>query len=319
MNLLTLAQARQTLWSFGSPVAYASATNAQKLEWDDKLNLVLEYLVGHCKPRHTFRRVNIPIYDGMVTLPRQFGSVYGMRACTGCCSSPLMIYSRFYEVFASSESGSFSGAAIPATDVAQTFRVPPGPFKLRTKTPDSTENEGSMKLLGGRDADWDEYLDTVGVSLLMTNTTQTTSRIWTSLPQIQKVATTHAVELYSVDSANAETLIAIYAPGETVPAYPRYLIPASGCPGMVQALCKLAFVPVVADTDIVYPSNRNALIEGMTAVDRRAKGDYQLMDSLWQRALNILDNDRREFDGDGNVPTMRWQEGFGAGDIPAIM
>jgi hypothetical protein len=318
MNLITLSQARSTLWSFGSPVAYASATSPQKLEWDGKLNRVLERLVGRCKPRHTLRRVNIPIYNGMVTLPRYFGAVYGMRVIEGCCSYPLLIYTRFYEAFASgSGCDSCDGGAIPATDIAQTFKVPSAGFRLRTKVPGSSGPEGAMALIGGRDESWNELFDSV--SLTMTNSTETTTRIWNALPQIQKVATTHAVELYAVDSANAETLIAIYAPGETVPAYPRYLVPSAGCATMVQALCKLAFVPVVADTDVVYPSNYGALEKGMAALDRDSKADYQLGDALWNQALEILDEDRREFDGDGQVPTLRWMNGYGAGDIVNVM
>lgn len=316
MNLLTLLQARQTLWSYGSPVAYATATNAQKLEWDGKLNRVIERIIGECKPRHTLRRVNIPIYNGMVTLPRQFGAVYGIRVINGCCACPLLIYTRFYEAFHCSACGDPSacgGGAIPATDIAQTFKVPSAGFRLKVVVPDASGDEGDMTLIGGRDENWDEYFDSA--TLTMSNAGDTTTRIWNSIPQIQKEVTSHYVELYGVDAANVETLIAVYAPGETVPAYPRYMIEGAGSSTMVQALCKLAFVPVSADTDIVYPSNYGALEKGMAALDRDSKADYQLGLGLWQEAQRILDNDRREFDGDGTFPTVHWPMGYGAGDI----
>lgn len=311
MALITLAQARTALWQYGKiGVPLVSATTAQKEAFRDKLNRVSERLLGMCKPKHTMRRVNLPVYDGMITLPRHLANCVGAKVVTGCCGSGMLIYTKFHE-FAQMGGMDCCGSVQPATEVAQTFRIPATGFTLRVK---STVAGGIMSFIGGRDASWDEYFGAVTVTIV--NGSVDTARIWNALPMIQKPITTVAIELYSVIDGT-ETLIAIYGPQETVPAYMRYLVPAACDGDLVMALCKLAYVPAIDETDIVFPCNYGALEKGLDALDRDSKADYARGATLWGEALQILDEDRKEFDGDAQ-PVINMLGGLGAADIYAV-
>lgn len=318
MALLTLAAAREALWKYGSEQPYPG-TATQRDEFDAKLNQVIEELLLRCKPRHTMRRVRIPIYDGNITLPRHLLSCSGVKLLANdedeCCGSPLLIYSAFHEFFhGACPACDCDGAAYPVNQLAQTFRDPEAGFTLRTK---GTEAGGNILLIGGTDAADLEYFDTV--NLPITNGTSNHARVFNSLPQIQKPETVSKVELYSV-IAGVETLIAIYAPGDEVPAYHRYTVTStdSDAPACF-ALCKLAFVPVSADTDIVYPGVIRALKNGLKAVAREDKEEPEAAEKWWTKAANAVDLDRQQLDGDANFTEFHVLPGVGFGDIPATL
>lgn len=320
MALLTLDAAREALWKYGSEQPYPG-TATQRDEFDAKLNQVIEELLLRCKPRHTMRRVRIPIYDGNITLPRHMLSCSGVKLLANdedeCCGSPLLIYSAFHEFFhGACPACDCDGAAYPVNQLAQTFRDPDGTFKLRVK---ATEAGGNLLLIGGVDGSSNELFATV--NLAITNGTTTTTQTYTALPQIQKPETDAKVELYSVDNTTAvETLIAIYAPGEEVPAYHRYTVTStdSDAPACF-ALCKLAFVPVSADTDIVYPGVIRALKAGLKAVAREDKEEPEAAAKWWKQAQEALDLDRQQLDGDANFTEFHVLPGVGFGDIPATL
>lgn len=318
MALLTLAAARLALWRYGSDQPYPG-TATQLAEFDAKLNQVIEELLLRCKPRHTMRRVRIPIYDGHITLPRHLLSCSGVKLLANdedeCCGSPLLIYSAFHEFFhGPCPACACESAAHPVSQLAQTFRDPEPGFTLRTK---GTETGGNIQLVGGTDASDLEYFDTV--QLAITNGTSNQARVFNTLPQIQKPETENKVELYSVISG-AETLIAIYGPGETVPAYTRYTVTTedSTAPACL-AQCKLAFVPVSADTDIVYPGVIRALKSGLKAVAREDKEEPEQAAKWWAQAQEALDLDRQQLDGDAAVTEFRVLDNVSFGQMPAIL
>ena len=105
---------------------------------------------------------------------------------------------------------------------------------------------------------------------------------------------------------------------ETVPAYTSYRVPEYATEvTMVRALCKLAFVPVVADTDIVYPSSIRALKMGLKAVAREDAEDTAEADGWWARGIQLLDSERAEQD-DGAIPSFRVGAGYALGHIPTL-
>lgn len=314
--LLTLGAARQKLWNTASNVAYASKTQAQSDEWDARLNHVIEELLGRCSPRYTKRRVNIPIYDQMITLPRQFAALEGLKLLDTDIipGNPWLIYSRHFEF--GQPHGDVSegwGAVFPATEVAQTFRIPTPGFYLRCI---ATAADDPLVLVGGRDSNFDEFFDSV--NLAITNGTTTTTRYYSSLPQIIKPITTSEVKLYSVTTGGTATLIAIYAPGETVPAYKRYLVPCSDEYPLALCLCKLGFTPALQDNDIVYPSTARALQRGLRAVIREEAEDEERAEQLWQQAVNFLDSEVAETEA-AEEPILNVRPGYGAGSIPFVI
>lgn len=316
MGLVTLAEAREKLWRYGSDQTYPG-TSTQRDEFDAKLNQVIEELLLRGKWRNTMRRVRIPIYDGNITLPRYLQSCSGVKLLAvdedESCGSPLLIYSSFHEFFhGPCPACDCDGAAHPLGHLAQTFRDPEEGFTLRTK---GTEAGGNIQLVGGTDTTDGEYFDTV--QLAIANGTSNHARVFNSLPQIQKPETEAKVELYSV-IAGVETLIAVYAPGETVPAYTRYTVTTedSDAPACI-AQCKLAFVPVVADTDIIYPGVIRALKAGLKAVAREDKEEPEQAGKWWAQAQAALDNDRQQLDGD-TFTEFHVRRGVNFGDIQQI-
>lgn len=319
MGLLSLLNVREALWQYGATnVPLVSATTAQKSAFDLRVNQVVERFLEEMKPRNTLRRVNVPIINGMITLPRNLETVLGMKLVNenNCACGPLLIYSRFHEFAHPGAPGCCSNPGVyPLSETVQVFQDPTPYFKLRIT---STVTSGTVTFIGGRDTDGDEYFDSV--SLNITNGTTTTTREWATMPQIQKSATTVGVEMYSVDTVSSDaTLVAVYAPGETIPAYRRYKVPNYDGYNMALVHGKLAYVPVTGDTEIVYPGKLGALKLGLMALNYEDKNDFDRADGYWSRALSALDNDRQELDGDASIPVFRVNPGFMAGDIPNVI
>jgi len=313
MQLYTLAEMREALWEEGNQTSsYAAATIAEKQQWTDRCNRVVSWFFNKMKPAHTYRRINVPIYDSHITLPRHVQSLLGVRPLdqNGCACAPLYIYSRFHEfALPVSDCSCCAPAAIPATEMAQTFRDPAPGFLLRLK---STATAGTYQFFGGRDTSWNEYFDSS--SLNITNGTVTTAREYNALPRMLKTANAVGVEVYSVDTTTGEeTLIAVHAPGETSPAYQRYHVP--DCGPACQILTRLTYVKLVADTDIVIPSDLGAMELGLRALQYRKESNWDGALQLEQEALDLLDGQKQQLEGEAALPSFSSFPGFGAGDI----
>lgn len=320
MNLFTLAELREKLWKYGPPpkVPYETATDAQKAQTDAYLNQVCERLLGRMKPRFTMRRVNVPVYDGTITIPRELDGIDGIEMVTedNCPCHPLQIYSRFHEWAYPVASCCCAPAVFVLSDMVQVFQDPsPGDegFKLRVT---ATEEDGQNLLLkGGYDEDWNQIFTTETLAFDSGEFTSTT--VYNSLPQIQKPVTDNYIELYSVDVATDEaTLIAVYAPSEKIPAYKRYRVPEWNGYPLARVFGKLAFNEVTADNDIPIPNNMGALKAGLQALAYEDAADLQRSDLLWGRALSILDEEMAEAN-DAELPSFRVPSDFGCGNIPS--
>jgi hypothetical protein len=203
-------------------------------------------------------------------------------------------------------------------DNAQTFLDPEAPFTLRIKSSTVGDNGLLVKLFGGRDPNGLEYFDSVSLTITSGSPANTT-RQYSVLPMINKAVTTGQVDLYSVDTLAVETQIATYAPGETIPAYKRYRINnwIDSQTTVELALCKLAYVPVVADTDIVVPGIYGALKHGLKALSYEDTSDDN-QDASWTRAYKVLNDDRHQLDGEVTM-TVNVSPQFGAGSICNVM
>src|SRR6266446_6773958 len=279
---LTLGQARPLFWKYDSNVPYENAGDADISNFDLTLNRLCERFLVVGKWRGCFKRVNLITHNNSLTLPRN------LSTCLGCdpissegsgCGFPLHIYSRWFE-FAASGPGLTSDSAracairglIPVSDSAQTFADPTGTFFLRAK---STKASGrGITLVGGLDENGAIIED--DVKLEIANGTTTTTQKYTEMPFIDKAITGASVQFYSVDTTSAvETLLCVYAPSETVPAYKRYVIPSAADGNTFACLCKLAFVPAINDSDLIIPSVTDALILGLMSFQFRDKNDAE--------------------------------------------
>lgn len=324
MNLLTLLSARRQLWQQGnSTVALSVATQAQIDAFNERLSQVSDRFMGQMKPAMLYRRVQVPIYDQSVTLPRGLQSLLGIKPVNdnNCACSPLAMYTRFHE-FAQLGAGNGMwgcgcGAGVfPIADTAQTFRDPQPGFTLRVT---STATLGTVEFIGGYDPDWNEYFHSETVNII--NGSVTTTRQWGGMPRIVKSETAVAAQLYSVDTTSSTaTLIAVYAPSETNPAYQRYSLPHfPSNVNVARILSRLTFEPLTEDTDIVIPNRVGALKMGLIALNYEDKNQGETADDYWARGLHIIDLDKQEYEGDAEIPLIDAAPGFGCGNIPNVI
>lgn len=318
MELLTLLQVRSQLWTKGLPAdtgpsSYLDASAENIATFNERLNRVLERFFSQMNVARCWRRIDVPIYDSTITLPRDVRGLFQIALLNEdeLACSPLFIYSRFHQFAQCCGSGGACSPVKPINDNVQTFRDPEEGFRLRVK---STQANGSYQLFGGKDTDDDEYFDSV--ALLITNGTTTTTREWNALPRMLKPETNVACEVFSVDSANVETLIAVHAPGETSPAYQRYSVPTNEDGWAARVLTQLCYVKIAADTDVVIPSNYGALGMGLQALRYEDVSDWDRAEKSWADALNLLDRDKQMLDAtEAQIPIMRGMPGYGCSDM----
>ncbi len=273
--MFTLGTARPILWQYASNVAYADATDDDLLSFDSKLAQVLERFFNLGTWRAMWKRPLLTIYGNTLTLPRGFDTCHGVE---NSCGYPMPIYSRFHEFVAHGpcflENTSATSCRYPSIglidEAAQTFIAPTGTFTLRAVATEVLTD--GLNFNGGFDQDGNELFGSITLDLA--NGTSETTQQFTILPTITKLVTSDAVSLYSVDTTTSDaTLIAVYAPGETVPAYRQYIVNGANDSDVVRAQCKLSFVLPNADTDVIVPSNLGALKLGLMSIQFEDKND----------------------------------------------
>lgn len=318
--LLTLADVRSLLWEYapagadGLKVPLSSATSDEKAYWAGKLNQVQDRLMNKGVWSGGWVIVqDLPIYSNTITVPRRFRTCAGVNLCGG----PRPIYSRFWKFTETTRAIQCSNGVTPINDQAQTFITPTADFKLRIKSSTVADNTKLVTLLGGMDGD-DAEIFTSTTLTITSGSPDTTSQVYSVLPRISKVATVGQVDLYAVDNVTSvETLIATYAPYETLPGYKQYEIENVGDETSVSALCNLAYVPASADTDIITPGVLGGLKHGLKALTYEDTSDDR-QDGEWARSEKALDEAKDSDDG-FTIPTFRFDPDFGAGSVINVM
>lgn len=316
-DLISLKQARERLWTKGLPADsgpsdISQADETDYIRFNDRLNMVVERFFSSIISARSYRKINVPVYDGQFTLPRDVKSALQVTLLDeenrGCC--PLFIYSRFHQFAECCDECNDCRPVQPISENAQTFRVPEAGFRLRVT---STQDNGNYTLIGGTDTSDDEYSDSV--TLEITNGSATTTREWNTLPRMVKPVTNKACEVYAVDADNVATLIAVHAPGETNPAYQRYSCPTNQEGFAARVLTRLAYVRIAGDDDIVIPSNYGALGLGLQALRYEDVSDWDRANAVWAQALSLIDSDKQLLEGaEAQVPIVRNMMGFGCSD-----
>ncbi len=339
---LTLGQSRPILWKYQSNIAYTSASGDDIAQFDSTLNRLCERFFTEGTWKTCFRRVTLPTYGNKLTLPRNLATCLGVDPI---CSSngwstgySLHIYSRIAE-FATQGPGLTSDCAracairglIPISDTAQTFNDPVegSTFYLKSL---SAQAGRAFTLSGGIDQ-LGIPIDTP-VKLNVIAGSQTTTQKYTEMPLIEKSVTPMSVAFYSVDTTTAvETLLAVYAPSETVPSYKRYVIPSAEDGDTFACLCKLAFVPAIQDSDLIVPGIVDALILGLMSFQFRDRNDAERSalymgpnypgrgDStakpLMAGAVDVLDSDLAE-DEQAEIPPFQMSRDYACSQIPNL-
>jgi hypothetical protein len=273
-----------------------------------------------------WKRPILQVFGNIITVPRGFDTCRGAEIINGC---PIPMYSAFH-AFAgygrttwldwNFEYGQDGMTLI--NESAQTFVIPHGTFTLRAVATE-VQNPG-LTLIGGFDQNSVELFGSINLALA--NGTTNTTQQYTKLPEIQKVVTTNSVSLYSVDTTTSvATLIANYAPGETIPNYRQYRLGWGTDGQLVRTLCKLKFEPAMSANDLILPSQIGALKLGLQALSFEDKIDPTNAGIYWgpnypnktgkmTGAVDLLDSEIDELDA-AEQPSFTVSPNYGAGSV----
>ena len=150
--------------------------------------------------------------------------------------------------------------------------------------------------------------NTTGFFLSLDTPYVTSTFLVSAITGVQKDVTMGDVVLYAVDpTTGAETLLARYAPTETIPSLRRYYLnglPVNCCDGattaQVTVQAKMEFVPVSIDTDFLLIGNLPALIEECKSI-RHGKMDSPEMKQIsiaeHKLAIMHLNNELKHYMG----------------------
>jgi len=281
----------------------------------------------------TVARFRFCLADGYLTLPRQIQQVLGVVVC----DHPIRIRSQWYEFIENAfgrwhePDGCASHLLDRGLDCAfASVSVSGNQIKVYC---DLAADVSAPILLQGTDStgkrvrtnpslDLLTYVDGEYVLPSLAGTLSTTLWGLGGLASVQKPMTKGAIRLSEYNpTLVTERPIAAYEPTETQPQYRRCLIPGLSNLGqccnpetttyfpctdkVVEVLAKLAFIPVVADTDFVLIQSIPAL-RLMVQCLRKEESNLMEEASLWEaRAIQVLNDELQDYVGDATLMNIR--------------
>ena len=315
---MTLAQARQLLHQHISPNGPDDALVPLRI------NEACERFFVSGRWKGMLVEVDLDASQGYVTLPRRCEAILGITVD----KAPRTPFSRWYS-FVPGGPGQVSNASHGGTDLIldagdnhPVFRDPPyESFRLRVKVPSTSDRDtGNYVVLKGNDADGNPVYSADGSEGLLLNLTaesNTSTQYFSSLTGVLKPLTNGYLTLWAVNSANEETQIGEYEPGETNIGYRRYRIvrAENAATPVVRALCKRRFIPVLSENDDIIPDNMGALKLGLISLKYEDTNDLERATEYFTRALSLLNAELREQRGSQFNPIRLSPHGFGLGRI----
>jgi hypothetical protein len=209
----------------------------------ERLSLVNERLLKALNPRGSKERIGLTVFTDangqpIVTLPRQFNTILaGNFVCSTnrARSWPLPITNEFDE-FQVNGPGMETGLCLdsfkPVVGRFTTFLDWTIPMLLRFKF-EANEAAGKIIVRGSLNGitiystDGPNWIEGVAVPFVGNTTVTTTQQFDLSPYTVIKPVTVGRVSMYIVDASGNETLVAVYDPTETQPAWRRYHVPSA--------------------------------------------------------------------------------------------
>ncbi len=287
----------------------------------ERLSLVCERLLkssdDRAKDLVTFRVQPDENGLGHITLSRNYVSILGSyiqsqtdsSGIVSCWGLPLSVQSPWYDFVPGSWGiayGPWPPGIVPINGFFTTFASWTDAVRIRFKFATSAEVGDKIIVRGvlngepvystDSQCNWIE-----GIEVPYTGVTVTTTLTIDREPYaILKPKTNGRVSMYTVDSDNVETLVAIYDPGETFPQWRRYRVLT--CPRnsdnsittTFTCVCKRAFVLITGPNDVVYPSNFGAISWGLKAMLKEDSDDGTRAAEYWQNAKDLLANESED-------------------------
>lgn len=250
------------------------------------------------------------VYDGCVTWPRRVAAVLALNVCNhptapvnrwyqfmqwdGLCSDWASAYNR-------RNRGGHGGASINDGTLPVFNPIPAGQDRMIRFYIDNPGDvgktiriygiDGNGQALYGQRADgtWQD-----GLVLTLALPYVQSPFFIRRIDRVAKDVTLGRIRGYQVDASGVLYDMAIYEATETSPDYVHTRIHArqsnGGCPAMITALVKLAYIPVVNDDDLVLIENVDALRDMVMSIKKKESGDVpgsRLMEQSAFRELNF--------------------------------
>lgn len=309
---LTQKQARDQLYQTVVPNL---STPENIAEINKFLNLVQERFINSGKWTGMIHRVRFTLPEFYITLPRRYVSALAVRFDKDGCSAPVFINNQWWQYVVGGPGClcdenqadtwyryGFYTSLVDEGDGWPIFRNAPYENYYLKVTSTNVSDAGKVLNFKGEyngkeiftDAGSTSYL---GVNVTMVNGSVTTTQIFNKqVTFVSKDITEGYVEVRAVDVLTGEeTLIGNYEPTETTISYRRYrlAVPPNQL-NSVTALCKIRYVPAIADTDEIIPANLGALTNGLMALKYEQQGDKERYEQFFTSALQLLNNEARE-------------------------
>ncbi len=283
--MLTFKQALDQLTAIG-----AFPPDADNVKKKAILNDCLERYITSDRFLGSDATINIHVdSSGILTLPRRFKSIKGIIQDGVAINLASKWWN--YAPGLATDSQKLMGTAQMLGSGFATFSDLTSAARLKI----SGDPTGTVRIQG-LDANGNQIYDNAGGLGFDIPFSNTPSTQYVSLITAIEMPLTDAPKILTAvyDDTTTQTL-GIYEPGETIPDYTRYFLPSATITGTtgssVTALCQRQFVPCVADTDLVYPSNFAALKHGVIAIVYEDAGEDERAEFRFNKGLKLLNEE----------------------------
>lgn len=310
-----------------------SSTDSRFLKF---LNSALERLLNKGHWWGTTQKYTVSVTSQLMSLPPQFATIETVAVC----QRPVQVRDIWYE-FAENGWGVRKDTDFCNSQVIFRGNFPvfsdiiPAGKKLRFQC-DLAADVGKTVLAFGLD-DSGNWIRTMqggvwadGEVILLTQSPGTPSaNFFSKVTDIQKPVTSGQVWLYEFDGVATNRLIGQYQYFETNPYYPRYLLPTiPNTASIIDLVGKMAFIPVVNDTDYLIIGNLEALRLACMSLKEEEDGNLDraaiLMNGRKDKsgmvivdgAMTLLDQELDHYKGSGFKPTINYENGGAGFDDP---
>lgn len=267
--------------------------------------------------------------DPYITAPREVARLEDINIC----ETPIRIQNEFYEFMefgiglqkASQSCNCRTGSGTQAFDRGQypvAVDLVAG-NKIRVYATNASDvAQGKRLFVQGKDTNdapvysLDNGVTVTGEFIALATPFADSLYNYNSIARLQKDVMMGPISVYQVDAAGTEILMSTLAPGETNPAFRRYLLKGlpcqcTGCGAtagqtQVTAMCKLDYIPVASDTDALTVQNIPALKEELLSVrygEMDTTESVALTDKHHRNAIKLLNGELEHFLGKQN-PAM---------------
>lgn len=282
------------------------------------INQVLERFYTMGKWTGSNVEVALTGYDGQVTLPRQCESMLWFRNH----QFPRVIRSRWFEWmqwgigYRDKDCNNTYESLDQGTGYC-TFRDSQSATQYRIKALASEDATISVTLQGTDTnnrriytTDPDATAPINGETVTLVAGTADTTQTFQTFTGFVKDVTRGYVEVWTINSDGSDgIMVGQYEPGETVPDYHRYKVGKLNGHEDFHALCKLQYMPLSSEEDLVIPGNIGALKNGLIALYLEGHTEPDSGDKYWAKAFLILNSDLAQERGGAFAPMTMYPAG----------